>query len=436
MHEKRRYVKLAWIGLASAVALALPSPGGAEIVAPTLGRGFLAVGPDGSPRVAFFSGRDVVVARRVTSGWTFAGRGQLLTGNGVIEGLVVDGKARTSLLVAAEDGSWLAFADRGRKLRIVARPRRGASFGPAGLALDAADRPAFAYAVRLRTGKTYLRLVTTDIRGRLRTRAITKQGFPSSVLAPGAAPVLVRGRLHVVETYSSAAIDWQPQPKDRWVGQYLFASRAGSPAGRVGAVADGGTLWSGWTQASSGSVSVLLTLSAATQETNTILDHGIFVSLLVDAGRPEVGAYDWVQLGDWFGYAGVLADESGPFTEVDGLIEGYVAAPGGRRQLLLSTNNGLEWFEAPARPSIRVSLSAEPTGKLKGRVEGASGGLVHVYREAPNGPRTLIANAELAPDGSFTAEAAPPASPTFYRAVYVEQATAIPYASLLRTAVG
>ena len=437
MHAKRCYVKLAWIGVAAGLVLAvLPSPAQPEIVAPTASRGFLAVARDGTPRVVFLSGRDVVVARRTPTGWSLAGAGRVPTAGAVISGLVVDRRGRATVLLEDQHGAWLALASRGGKARVVARPRKGASFGPTGLTLDAADRPAFAYAVRLASSKTYLRLVTMNARGRLRTRPITKGGFPASSVVAGATPVLVGRQLHVVETYTSAAIDWQPQRGGGWVGQYLFASRLGTPSGRVGAAASGGMLWSAWTQLASDGISVLLTSSAETQETNVVIDHGIFVSLLLDGDRPEVGAYDWTAAGDAFIYAGVLADWSGPFTELDGRLEGYTAAPGGRRQLLLSTANGLEWFEAPARPSIRVSLSADASGSLTGRVEGASAGLVSIYREVERGPRVLAANAELSADGSFSAVDPTPASPTLYRAVYVDHATGIPYASLLKAPVG
>src|SRR6185436_20372305 len=101
-------------------------------------------------------------------------------------------------------------------------------------------------------------------------------------------PLLVGGRLHVVETYSSAAIDWGPKQGGGWEGQYLFASIIGTPAGRVGAAASGDTLWSSWTQLSGEAINVLLTLSARTQDTSIVVDHGIFVSLLLDGGQPEV----------------------------------------------------------------------------------------------------------------------------------------------------
>ena len=434
MHGNGRYVKLAWIGLLS--ALALPAPARAEIVSPTTGPGLLAVAGDGSPRVAFLSGRDVVVARRTAAGWTFARAGRAPGQIPVLSGLVVDPAGRSSTLVEAENGSWLALAGRGGKLRVVARPSRGTSLGPAGLALDAAGRPAFAYALRQHSGKTYLRLVTTDARGRLHTLRITKGGFPSSAMVPGAAPVLVRRRLHVVETYTNAAIDWGRKAGGGWEGQFLFASISGSPAGRVGAAASGANLWSAWTELTSEAISVLLTLSAETQDTTTVVDHGIFVSLFLDAGQPEVGAYDWVELDNAFVYAGLLANAAGPFAELDGRLEGYAPAPGGERQLLLSTGSGLEWFEAPARPSTRVSLSVDATGRITGSVEGATAGIVEVYRELGNTQRVLVANAELGADGSFSAQDSAPASPTLYRAVYVDPVNGIPYAALLRTPVG
>ena len=437
MHRNRCYVKSKWIGLGAVLMLlALPTAARAELVNPTSSEALLAAAPDGSPRVVFTSGRDVVLARRTTAGWRFTRAGTVPGMRPVLAGLVVDRRARTSILVEAENGSWLALSSRGGKLRVVARPRKGASFGPAGLTLDAAGRPAFAYALRLASAKTWLRLVTTDARGRLHTHGITKGGFPSSAFVPGAAPVLVRGRLHVVETYTDNAIDWGPKPKGGWEGQFLFASRGGTPAGRVGAAAGSAGLWSAWTELTGESLSVLLTLSADTQQTATALDHGIFVSLLVDGADAEVGAYDWGSLGATPVYAGVLADANGPFTELDGRLDGYVRTAGGGRQLLLSTPSGLEWFESPTRPSLHVSLDASAAG-LAGRVDGATSGLVQIYRESLSG-RALAGNAELAPDGSFTFRDVAPASPTpyLYRAVYVDPATNIPYAALLRTPVG
>jgi hypothetical protein len=436
MHGNRRYVKLTWKGLLAALALlALPGPAKAEIVAPTQSDALLAVAPDGSPRVAYLSGRDVVVARRTAAGWKFVRAGVVPGRSAVLAGLVVDGRGRTSVLAEAENGSWIALAARGGKLRVVARPRKGASFGPAGLTLDPGGRPAFAYALRLPSTKTWLRLVTSDTRGRLRTRGITKGGFPSSAFVPGAAPVLVGRRLHVVETSTDQAIDWGPKSGGGWEGQFLFISRGGTPAGRVAALSGSAGLWSAWTEMTAESLSVLLNVSAETQTTATALDHGILVSLLVDGGTAEVGAYDWGTIGDSLVYAGVLADANGPFAELDGRLDGYVRTPTGGRQLLLTTSSGLEWFESPTRPSIRVSVTADDSGLVQGRVDGASGGGVQIYRETPAG-RTPAGVVELAADGSFSFQDAAPTSPTLYRAVYLGPATNVPYASLLRSPVG
>jgi len=59
---------------------------------------------------------------------------------------------------------------------------------------------------------------------------------------------------------------------------------------------------------------------------------------------------------------------------------------------------------------------------------------VQLYRETGT-VRTPLGNAELAADGSFTFADSAPTSPTLYRAVYIDPATNIPYASLLRTPV-
>jgi hypothetical protein len=440
MHGNRCSVKLAWIWLGAAVAaLALPGLAGAEIVSPTQAQSLLAVARDGSPRVAYASGRFVVVGRRTAAGWRFVRTGPVPGTRPVLAGLVVDGRLRTSVLVEAENGSWLALSSRGGKLRVVARPtRKGDSFGPAGLTLDAAGRPAFAYALQRKSGKTWLRLVTTGARGRLHTHGITKGGFPASSFVPGAAPVLVGRRLHVVETYTDAAIDWGPKSGGGWEGQYLFASRDGTPAGRVGALASSAGLWSAWSEMTSDGVSVLLTLSADTQTTETAAENGIFASLVVDGGNAEVGAYNWATLGSAFIYSGLLADVNGPFTELDGRLDGYARTPTGGRQLLLSTPSGLEWFESPTRPAVRVTATADGA-TVSGRVDGAvsPSGVVQIYRETTSG-RTLAGQAELAADGTFSFRDTGPLSPVpfLYRAVYVDPATTIPYGSLVSAPVG
>jgi hypothetical protein len=432
MHENRRYVKLAWI--AGIVALALPGTGRAEIVIPTPTPATLAVGRDGAPRVAFIAQRDVVLARRSAGRWVFARLGRAPKGAAFVAGLVVDGRGRPSVLVEAENGAWLAFAASGRGLQVVVRPRRGASLGPAGLILDATGRPAFAYAVRLASGKSWLRLVTRDAHGRPRTHGITKGGFPSSELAPGAAPVRVGRVLHVVETYTSAAIDWGPRRGGGWEGQFLFASVRGSPQGQVGAVYVRGTLWASWTQVTPelGSIDVALTSSADTQKT-WFLSHGILVAMAAGANEPYLGAYDWVDVGDdWKEYAAlVILGPGAQESQLDGRLEGLALGPREDLQVLLTTEQGLEWFDAgPALPGIQVRMAIAPDGRVTGAVVGATQGSVQIYRELPHAPRQLAATADVQPDGSYTATVPPPTGDTLYRAVYRDPQTGVPFAFL------
>src|SRR5262249_10601151 len=183
MHGNRCSVKLAWLCAAPALAaLALPGLAKAELVSPTQSQALLAVARDGSPRVAYTSGRNVVVGRRTGSGWRVGRVGRVPGTRPGLAGLVVRRPPRAGAVGEAENGSWIALSSRGGKLRVVARPRKkGDSYGPAGLTLDAAGRPAFAYALRRSSGKSWLRLVTTDARGRLHTHGITKGGFPASL---------------------------------------------------------------------------------------------------------------------------------------------------------------------------------------------------------------------------------------------------------------
>src|SRR5262245_20288171 len=108
MHGNRRYVKLAWIGLLVGLTGFLPARAESEIVASTGAHGFLATAPDGSPRVGYIIGGEVVVARRAGGRWSSRHAGRVPTGESFVAGLVVDRGGRSSILVQAENGSWLA----------------------------------------------------------------------------------------------------------------------------------------------------------------------------------------------------------------------------------------------------------------------------------------------------------------------------------------
>jgi hypothetical protein len=434
VHGKLRYVKLQLIGLLAALAVA--SPAQAEVVTGETDQGLLAVAADGTPYVAYTVGRNLFVTLRSDQGrWRATRLGRLPGAKVTLAGIRISERPHRYVSVLAEDlqGRWLVLA-RGSRITSITRPAAGSSLGPAGLTLDARGRPAIAYAVQRASGKTFLRLVTFGQGIRPRTRAITQKGFPASDLPPGAAPVLVNGRLHVVETYTSAAIDWAQNVRGGWEGQYLFASRDGTPQGRVGAVFLPSTLWSAWTQVYPDELVVLLTSSSETQTTWT-LTRGIFVSLAQGEDAPEVAAYDWVNLEeDWPVYAGIVVRGPGDaMWQLDGRLEGYVIAPGGSRQLLLSRAGALEWFRAPAPslPSVQITMGAvSAAGHVSGNVIGAASGTVEIYRELPHAPRELVAASAVAADGSFQADGLGSSPDALYRAVYVEPATGIPFGFL------
>lgn len=436
MHGNRRYVKLASIGALAGLVLA--SPARAERVTSQADHGVLGVARDGTPYAAWTVGRDLQISLRGRQGrWRAFRAGRLPAANATLAGIRVSERPHRFVSVLTEDqeGRWISLA-RGSRITTIARAAPGSSFGPAGLTLDARQQPAIAYAVQRPSGKTYLRLVTFNRAGRPQTRAVTQKGFPSSLLPPGAAPVLVGRQLHVLETYTSAAIDWQPKRGGGWEGQYLFASVAGSPQGLIGGEFLSPTLWSAWTQVSADEIAVLLTSSAKTQETSS-LTHGIFVSIAHQPGmtEPEVGAYDWVALGEsWFVYAGLVIRGRGTEAwQLDGRLEALTIGRSGSHQLLLSREGRLEWFRSPgpALPGIEIRAGAvDVSGTLSGTVVGATTGTVEIYHERANTPRELVATSPVAADGSFSAPGLSTDPANLYRVVYAEPRTGIPFGFL------
>ena len=439
LHEKRCYVKLGLAGLL--LALAFAAPAHAELIGPATDDALLAVGPDGTPFVALVRDNEVLVERRGDGGWKAQ---SVYSGPARLAGLSVASGGAFNVLLEDPRGRWLTLVTSSAVTQIVRPGGKVGLLGPAGLTLDAKGAPVVAYtAMRGRVQPkyggipTYLRLARGQGR-QLHTSAVTRRGFPQSYVPPAAAPVLVNGQIHVVETYKSAAIEWMPKRNGDWIGQYLFLSLYGSPVGPVAAVAaPGAGVWSAWTQAypEFGEIHVLLN-RRSDQVTDDVVQHGAFVALAVAGGQPEVAADDWVDLGGSRDYAGLITDPSGDRVELDGRLLGYVATPDGHREVVLADPSGLEWYDLPARPSVHISLTAAADGTLSGRVEGALGGTVALYRERPGQTRELVATAALAADGSFTADDSAPAYPTLYRAVYPGAGTGIPYASLTRRPVG
>jgi len=429
-HDKRDYVESARDGYRALVkglvpllglALLLPATAEAEVVAPGISTGALAVARDGSPRVAWIEGRRLMLANRAGS-WLPSAIATLPTTDGRIAGIaenavLVEGRRAWIRLIVRSGNRW-------RVLVVADAPRR-TLLGVSGLALDGSGRPAVAYALQEANENTSLHLARLAPAGRLTRTRITQKGFPRSVVPPAAAPVLwPDGTIRVVESFSQRganAILWRREGK-RWWGRVLHASTLGSAPLPLYAAAAADGVYVAWTIPYPTFGENHLVLSSRIDRSTSLVLHpnALAAGLVLGPSGPEVAANE---LGD--PAAGFVTGAAQ--TELDGRVLGYSQTPAGGRQLLLARTEGLEWFELPAAPSMRVTVDFT----LRGRVEGASSGTVSLFEEQAGQPRRLVGEFALDEQGLF--DAAVPPTPGFsYRVVFVDPATGVPYARLVR----
>jgi hypothetical protein len=384
----------------------------------------LALGPAGEPIAAYVANGLLSLATRHDGGWSSQALFVLPSRNAELDGLTVSTGGRVDLLVRDRNGRWLASAGQsgaaGWRLNLIRPPARHDLIGPAGLVLDGQQRPAVAYALWHPTHKTSLRLVRMDSAGRLHTTSITRKGYPPTPTMPAAAPVLLpTGEIRVVETFAPAAIEWRPVPGD-WVGQFLHSSALGVPTGSIAAAASASTVYAAWTEAypTLGPPAVVLAVHGARASSAVAIENAVLAGLALTPAGPELAANRCLE-GSCFGLVGT--------TGLDGIVAGFAVAPSGARNILLATDQGLDWYRSPGALPLRVSLKSD----LTGRVEGASGGSVTLYRERPDGSSAAVATFAVASDGSFAAsDPTAGALAAVHRAVYVDPATSIPYAAL------
>ena len=402
-------------------ALVLPAAGRPELVAPGVTDAALGVARDGSPRVAWIDGRQLLVATR-GPGWRATAIATLPSVGGRVAGVsenavLVEGRRSWIRLVVRSGSRW-------RVVTVRNAPKR-ALLGASGLAIDAVGRPAVAYAIQEANDDTSLHLVRMGTNGRLTSTRITTRGFPKSVAPPAAAPVLLPDRtVRVVETFSQRganAILWR-RDGARWWGRVLHASALGSAALPVYSAAAPEGVYVAWTipYSSFGQSNLVLSSHLDRSRSTVLHPNALAAGLVLGPAGPEVAANEPFQ-----GlFAGIVA--GGAQAELDGRILGYAATPTGGRELLLSRQTGLEWFELPGAPTVQIVSDAESW-----RVQGATGGTVTIYEEAAGQPRHSVFEAPVAADGafSFSLPIVPGAN---YRAVWVDPATGVPYARLLR----
>jgi len=442
-----RHVKRLALGVVVLSTLALPSLARAELLPGSTGAtdSLLAVAPDGTPRVAFVAadGSIVFAARAADGTWAEQTLPPLL-GPFALVGLRL-APAGAALLVEATDGSRLTLVEQratGWQVRTVATAPRNGSLGFGGLAVGRDGRPVVAYPYLLSDRRSFLRLVREDATGRLVGEAVTRKGFPPSTGRPTAAPVVLRnGAVRIVEAYSGATIEWSRRARRKdWIGQFLYTNTLAEPGGVVRALTDpAGVVWSAWTELfPAQQVSQVVLVQEQNDRNVTTLGSHVFLVDVAGAAAPEVAADDYVDLnGARTVYAGLVLDLQGGSVELAGNLEGYAVDASGARDYLLLDAGGVEWFRSPTPPTASVVLSAAVSGSaftLSGRVSGASGGSVEIWRETQAGSE-LLATLPLAADGTFALTDTPPVRPLTYRAVY-RDANGLPLASLVRSVLG
>jgi len=445
--------------LVLAFLLSLTTVGGAsaEVVARGVEDGMLALGPKATPFVAYVRGTGLMVSTRASKGsWRATRVGSVSAGAHVMAltvgpsgplVLVQSADARKLLLVRRLKAGW-------QTARIDGGLPAGVSLGWPGVALDRHGQPVVAYTRwSIATQNSELMLAHVTPRGRVSTLRITLRGFPKSWVAPPATPLLVRGQVHVIETFGYSGtvgtIEWKPQ-NHTWIGLFLSAGRGDWPLGpMLAGVSPGGTVYAAWTESlqEAGDVPVILAShgrsTASEIVSDFVFDRALTTGLVTTSSGPEVAANEWVGAddlglsGDGQVWAGAIVGHR-VRVELDGRIGGFAAAPQGARQLLLSGAGGLSWFRSPRRLSTHVTITATPEAdggvRLGGSVVGASRGRVTLFRERPGTTRQKIGTAALA-NGSFSFVDRSSEGALLYRAVYTDPASGIPYAALLRQAV-
>jgi hypothetical protein len=438
------------VGLVLAAALAFAGGASAQVIAPNVQDGELAVSPNGTPFVAYVRGSTLRIASRAANGrWRTRQAGPVASGGALVA--LAAGKAGPVAVLLGPDGRSLVLVQRRRRTQLAAALPPGVTLGWPGLALDTRGLPVIAY-TRWRHGthESTLVLARVDRRGRLSLQNVTSGGFPKSFVAPPAAPLFVGGRVHVIESYgldgAVGTIEWHPRGHG-WAGQYVDAGNGDYPVGPLlAATGVHGTVYAAWTQLmiGPGALPVTLAVHGRSIQSDFVLDRALTTGLGATAAGPVVAADEWVAAdemglpGSAVAWAGTIVGH-GRTIELDGWLADLATAPRGARDLLLAGPAGLSWFRAPRPPQIRLTVEATETGVgsvlVSGRVKGAAGGSVTVYRERPGSARESAGSARLTADGSFSLVDKPQARPLLYRAVYVDAATGIPYAALLREPV-
>jgi hypothetical protein len=437
---------------ACVAAIALVTAGGAsaEVVARGVQDGLLALDAKGTSSVAWVHNSTLFVATRTGTGrWTPKATATVPAGSSAVA-FEIGAAGPVLLAQSGDDRTIVLVRPRGIGWETIRIAKVGALFrlGWPGLALDRRGQPTISY-TRWNgpTLKSRLLISRVDAKGRIKTRRITQEGFPKSLVPPPSAPVLFGEVAHVVESYGYrgvvGTIEWYPSKQD-WTGLGLDAGIGDYPIGPVFAgLSPNGIMHAAWTESmltfDLEAAPVTLVDRRRFASSAFVLDRALTSALALPATGPEIAANQWISEydlgldGDANLWAGTIV--RGPSkVELDGWISGYAVAPRGGRDLLLGGPGGLRWFQVPRRLTTKVTIEAEDDGDsvlLGGHVGGVASGTVTIYRERPGELRTPIGHAPINA-GEYSYVDRPLQRPVVYRAVYTDATTGVPYGALLR----
>ena len=417
----------------------------AEIVAKKAADGLLALSPAGVPSVAYVRGIRVIVATRAGKAKWRSVTAAATTPGATVKAFKIGAAGPVALVQSSDDHVLMLVRKRGaawQTVRIASAPQTMALGWP-GLALDAKGFPVVAFArwnsLNL---NTQLQFVRVDARGKPSSQSVTRGGFPRSMVPPSAAPVLVGGRVHVVEAYGfdtvTGAFEWYPDGKT-WTGLGIDVSRGEFPVGPLLAGAVQGRLYAAWSISMAAFEATPVTLAERVTNASSefVLDRALTSALALPPSGAEVAANQWVTAdelglgGDNVVWAGTVVSGDQAI-ELDGWIGGLAAAPKAGRDILMERGGNLEWYRSPSQlsTSVRIRAIPGPDGVgIDGDVEGAAGGQVTIYRERLDGTREVAGTAQLSA-GSFSFTDKISTRPLLYRVVYTAPGTGIPYGAL------
>jgi hypothetical protein len=437
--------------LALAFLLSASGQASADIVARGVHDGSLALDAKGTPYVAYVHGKSLVVTKRVGPGrWHAEAADSVSTGSKVMAFKI--GTGGPVVLVLSGDSRRLNLVRKGlvgwQSTRVNAKLGSGGMLGWPGLTFDRAGLPLVAY-TRWNAGnyKSQLLLTRLDPKGGMSTIRITAEGFPQSYVPPPAEPVIVGGRVHVIESYgyrgTVATLEWFPN-KRTWTGLGLDAGYGDFPLGAVfGGIGPDGYLHAAWTESMIplGDAPVTLVTRGKVSDSNFVLDRALTTGLALPRSGAEVAANEWVSpddlglSGQTYLWAGTIVRGESR-VELDGWLAGLAVAPPAGRDVLLGGTGGLAWYRSPTRLTTHVTIEAADQGDgtvmVSGHVSGVSSGQVRIFRERPSEKRVAVATVSITGGAFSFVDDSPSVRPLLYRAVYTDTRTGIPYAALLR----